>query len=240
MKIIFLGDGHLSGPDTRDQQALCKFLGELTDTDKLIITGDLFEFWIGFGSHVFPQYKDVIDKLHEVSARGTEIIYIEGNHDFHMGNYFRRTLRVKVCPKKYALTLNNKSVLVIHGDTATKSISYHLWRWFSRSLAMKIFIKLITPNMAQKIAAYLSSKSKSYKGERASAIDDELIEYTEKRLLGRYDAVIMGHSHKQTAHTIGDDTGRPIKYINTGSWQEFLNYIEFSDGEFHKKTFEDN
>lgn len=238
MKIIFLGDGHLSNPDTKDQQALCQFLGGLKDADKLVITGDLFEFWIGFGSYVFPHYSDVIDKLHEVKSRGTELIYVEGNHDFHMGRYFKETLGVTVYPKKFVLTINDKSILVMHGDTATKSLSYHLWRWFSRSLAFKIFIKFITPNMAQKIAQYLSTQSKTYKGERADAIDDELIDYAERKLLGRYDAVIMGHSHKQTAHTIGGDLGRPIKYINTGSWQEFLNYIEFSDGEFHKKTFE--
>lgn len=93
MRAIFIADAHLRHEGDENYRLLVEFLTELRGTvDTLFILGDLFEFWIGYETVPFTHYLPILKKLQELAENGTEIVYLEGNHDFHMGPFFTKTL----------------------------------------------------------------------------------------------------------------------------------------------------
>ena len=91
---IFLADAHLLHPQQDNYQRLLGFLGaQRGQLRTLYILGDLFEFWVGYRHLIFAPYVPLLNALGDLQQAGTEIVYVEGNHDFHLGPYFRDTLR---------------------------------------------------------------------------------------------------------------------------------------------------
>ena len=49
MKTLFIADAHLKNPRDRNYRALLDFLAEqLHVVDRLVLLGDIFEFWVGY------------------------------------------------------------------------------------------------------------------------------------------------------------------------------------------------
>ena len=55
MRIVFIADSHAKGPDDPSQKQLSRFLEALSNNppERLVILGDLFDFWIGTSGLVF-------------------------------------------------------------------------------------------------------------------------------------------------------------------------------------------
>jgi len=88
MRAIFLADAHLRKPGDHNYLMMLDFLDEQCGkTDILVLLGDIFEFWIGKNS-VITDYVPLIDALERLHQQGTKLVYVEGNHDFHLGPVF--------------------------------------------------------------------------------------------------------------------------------------------------------
>ena len=97
MKAIFLSDSHLKRAADPGYRALMAFLGmmkgpapaeegqgddlsiSLTD---LFLVGDIFDFWFSKGRRVYPEYREIVERLDELSKSGIRVHFCEGNHDF--------------------------------------------------------------------------------------------------------------------------------------------------------------
>ncbi|MRR35913.1 UDP-2,3-diacylglucosamine diphosphatase, partial [bacterium] len=105
MRAIFIADAHLRHEGDQNYRLLMEFLAGLRGAvDTLFILGDLFEFWIGYETVPFTHYLPILDRLKELAESGTEIVYLEGNHDFHMGPFFTETLGARVYPGPAIIT----------------------------------------------------------------------------------------------------------------------------------------
>src|SRR5260221_772282 len=79
-RTIWISDTHLA---TRGCQAeaLLDFL-KFTESDKLYLVGDIIDGWRLKKSWYWAQsHNDVIQKVLRKSRKGTEVIYVPGNHD---------------------------------------------------------------------------------------------------------------------------------------------------------------
>ena len=237
MKTVFIGDAHLKGTSDENQEAFCTFLESIKDSDikKLVIMGDLFDFWIGYNDIVFYHYLPVLNKIQELKKSGMAITYIEGNHDFSLGSYFTKELDIEVHDKSFTLNMDNKKMLIMHGDTADTSISYTFWRAFMRSIPMKALRKILSPSSAWTIANYLSKSSRKYNDERGRNIDSMLKSHALIEIDKGFDVVIMGHSHLAGIHKLSGDNHEGL-YINSGSWLN-KEYVLFENGRYEIKTF---
>src|SRR4030043_2040913 len=92
-KITIVSDVHLDQRVPERQKRIQQFLESvLPDTDRLIILGDLFEFWFGYKSVIFHYYFPILNLLWKFHQQGKTIQYVAGNHDFSMGTFFQNTL----------------------------------------------------------------------------------------------------------------------------------------------------
>ena len=235
MKIVFIADAHLKGLGDPNQESLVKFLDGLSGVDKLVILGDLFDFWTGFNEVVYYHYLPVLTSLMGLKGRGTEIVYLEGNHDFSMGGFFTGNLGASVCPEHCELEVEGRSFYLAHGDTVRMSAGYRLWRGFLRSGVFRLITRVTPPGVVWKVAGFLSGRSRKY-NKRGSFIDRRFEKFAEHRIAGGADCVVLGHSHVPGVHeeTTG---GRRGLYANPGSWLD-SSYLVYDMGEFRVERFE--
>ncbi len=228
MKAVFIADAHLNGASDPNQKKLAKFLAGLSGIDTLFILGDIFDYWSGYDEVVGKEYKEVLDSLKRVSARGIKIIYLEGNHDFSMGLFFTDTLKADVYPDYAELTLDNKRAYLAHGDAVDMSLGYRLWRGLLRSSFFRIIVRLIPPKQGWNIARRLSGKSRQYSVLKAD-VEERLKRFAQKKISEGFDIVILGHSHSAGVHEVNAGNRKGV-YGNPGSFSKDGSHLVLEGG----------
>jgi UDP-2,3-diacylglucosamine hydrolase len=171
MKVIFIADAHLKGLDDLNQKRLCTFLDGLGPLDKLVILGDLLEFWSGIKGVVYYHYFPVLAGLFTLREKGTDIIYVEGNHDFSMGPFFTDVLGAEVHAEPFEFLLDGKRFLLAHGDTVDSSIGHAIWRDFIRRFLQMVLTRTLTAAAVRRFALFLSKSSRAYNEARGKSIE---------------------------------------------------------------------
>jgi len=245
MKTLICSDVHLE--DLPEGQAnLKEFVAFLKDIDagqfnRLILLGDLFDFWFEYRHVIFSGYFDVLRALADLHDRGVELHLVCGNHDFWAGRFLENHLKMTVHHNDFRCTFGTQRALFIHGDGIDKrDYGYRLFKYLARSrLAVGLF-GLIHPDWAMAIARKVSSASRSVQKDAEPGNDraahaiarfaQEVIE------AGEADAVLCGHSHHATRMEFETPDG-PGVYINTGAWKRHRDYVEWDGEVFTQKQF---
>ena len=253
MKTIFIADGHIKGAGDPHMATLTAFLDSLTgpggvshadvggatagfEIRRLVVLGDLFEFWTDFKETVYSRYFPVLASLNRLSRQGVEIVYVEGNHDFTMGSFFTEHLGAKVAGEFYEFEEGGRRFLVGHGDTVKCDLKYRVWRGLVRSAPVSwIFKGLLNPAFALRLGIYLSSRSRAYGEERGRHIERNLIAFAGRKIADGVDFVLMGHSHVAGVHDV-DGGDRKGIYANPGSWTDG-SYLVYEDGKITLESY---
>lgn len=232
MRRVFIADAHLRNPSDENYRLLLRFFTELKGTTKtLYILGDLFEFWVGYQESVFPHYQPVLRSLEELRASGTEIVYFEGNHDFHLGRFFTETLQATIYSNPAILNLDGRRIYICHGDQINSNDrSYLFLRFLLRSRVTRTLFTQIPSPIVTRVAKHLSLRSKRKHGERNSKWNYEtlLSNFAEMRFRDSCDAVITAHYHYPLLTTTKD--GRKKTLLSIGDWITQYSYGELTDG----------
>jgi len=229
MRAIFLADAHLQEPTDHNYKVMLQFLdGLIGSVDTIFILGDFFEFWIGYPGIPFQRYIPVVESLKRLTDSGVKLVYFEGNHDFHMGDYFRDVLDATIYKKGVALNIDGKVVDLSHGDQMSSDFGYKMLRLLLHSFVTKWLTYIVPPKTADRIAVWMGKKSK---GRYVSQnLDDTYrtlaLSYAKKAFAKGSDIVISGHMHVAMEESIGSD-----KVIILGDWISLFTYAEWIDGE---------
>ena len=109
MKAVFIADAHLLDPEDANYRRLLAFLHQQRGSlSHLVLLGDIFEFWLGYRHSVFAPFVPLLEELRRQRAAGTELVFVEGNHDFHLGPYFSETLACRILPDGGVLELDGR------------------------------------------------------------------------------------------------------------------------------------
>ena len=127
VRTLFLSDIHLG---TRGCQAdkLLDFLRDY-EADTIYLVGDIVDGWQLKSNWYWPQlHNDVVQKLLRQARKGVRLLYIPGNHDEFLRDYYgthfggievlEDAIHVSACGKRY---------LVIHGDLFDVIIRHARW-----------------------------------------------------------------------------------------------------------------
>ncbi len=116
-RVLFAGDVHLrpGAPDVGR-----RFLGFLRGlpgrADRLVLLGDIFDYWIGPKHLDSADYREALDALREVTAAGLPVDFIHGNRDYFVEERFARRTGVRVAGAELRLELGGRAVHCAHGD----------------------------------------------------------------------------------------------------------------------------
>ncbi|VAW35198.1 hypothetical protein MNBD_DELTA02-134 [hydrothermal vent metagenome] len=239
MKIIFVADAHLRGIDDPNQENLTEFLSWLTAEDrrpdKLVLLGDLFDFWTGNCRVVFDHYRPVLDALLKLKEAGVKIIYLEGNHDFSMGPFFTKDLAAEVFTSSHEIDIEGQRTFLAHGDICDDSSGYRIWRWLIRSFFFRALIYILPDKMIWNIAKKLSGNSRR-NPIRSRELERRFKNFARKKIALGFDNVILAHTHIPAvkAEVANKKKGT---YANPGSFEGSKKYLQYSDGKFRVRTF---
>lgn len=133
--LVVVSDIHLHSPDDARGRALLKLLAEVEQGEvaHLVLLGDIFDFCLG--SHRFFQKKfaPIGSALEKVVQSGTEVTYIEGNHEFRLMDLPWRGVTVIPHGTHYLKLQNGMSVQAAHGDMIFSHRRYKAFRWLVKS-----------------------------------------------------------------------------------------------------------
>jgi UDP-2,3-diacylglucosamine pyrophosphatase LpxH len=226
----WISDVHLG---TRGSKAdvLLDFLKDV-EFDTLYLVGDLIDIWALRRGIYWPQeHNDVIQKLLRKGRKGTEIIYIIGNHDeflsaFH-GHYASVTLQKNAIHE----TADGRRLLIMHGhelDTVVQNMGWlaHVgdigYVFLMRCNGVVNFIRRLAGLGHWSLSAYVKAEVKnvvSFIGK----FEESIVRYAKDY---KVDGVLCGHIHTASVREI-DGTA----YYNCGDWVESCTaMVEHFDG----------
>lgn len=109
----WISDVHLGTRGSR-ADALLEFLKD-TEFETLLV-GDFIDIWALRRGIYWPQeHNDVIQKILRKGRKGTQIIYIVGNHDEFLSSFHGSYASITLQKNAIHTTVDGRRLLVIHG-----------------------------------------------------------------------------------------------------------------------------
>ncbi len=217
---VFISDVHL-GFRGSSAQYLLDFLKSV-DTKYLYLVGDIVDVWSLKRSFFWPQeHNNVLRLVLSMAKRGTQVVYIPGNHDEIFREYAGHVFgNLQIRLEALHSTADGRSLLVVHGDQFDGVIKCASWLghlgsfaydgilWVNRHFN-RVRRRLGMPYWS--LATYLKEKA----GTALTYIDafEKAVMYEAKRR--NVDGVVCGHIHRAQLMTV-----QGINYMNCGDWVE--------------------
>lgn len=238
IRTIFVSDVHLGCMHSRANEFL-EFLN-LHEPESLYLVGDLIDGWKLRKKWRWPQiYNAILDRVEELSAKGTEIFYTPGNHDNFLRDFGKRFSFVTLSDEFVHITADGRRFLIIHGDQFDKFETGAQWLSVLASFAYDVL--LTSNNLFNRLLKRKGQKKYALSSAVKSRVKQlmRFISHFEQKLAGharekRCEGIVCGHIH---APNILDIDG--VNYCNTGDWVEHCSaLIEYSDGQMEIVYFD--
>jgi UDP-2,3-diacylglucosamine pyrophosphatase LpxH len=230
-RTIWISDVHL-GTKGCQADALLDFL-KYSECETLYLVGDIVDGWRLRKSWYWPQaHNDVVQKVLRKARKGTEVIYVTGNHDEALrefaGHFFGGVLVTNETVHRMA---DGRRFLVLHGDAFDAVVKHARWLAFlgdhayNAALVVNRLVNDVRRRLGYSywsLSAYLKHKVKNAV-ELISRFEDAVAHECAERGL---DGVICGHIHHAEMRLMNG-----ILYCNDGDWVESCTaLVEHMDG----------
>lgn len=243
MNAILFSDVHLIDGTSVKTQLVIRFMQEVASRfERIYILGDLFDVWPGTNSYLIQKYQPVLSVIEQWVKEGRQVCYIEGNHDFKLGDHFIKKLGVKVVQNEIQETWNDRKVYLAHGDLGNpRDWSYKALRYLLRHPGLHGLMKFVPGKWVYDVGRRTSKASRGLQDKytftkEKEAMIRQIYRNTAEGLFEKgYDIVVMGHTH------LPDDyrkkvNDRECRYFNTGDWIKNFTYLEFDGKDFYTRT----
>lgn len=238
--LFVFSDAHLGANDpTTEELKRAKILELLSIVkergSRLVILGDLFDFWFEY-KHAIPKSQlQVIFKLADLVDAGVPVEYVSGNHDFWLSDFLTVEAGITIHRESYELNEQGQRLFFIHGDgLAPSDWKYRILKHILRNRINIALYRLLPVDWGLPLARWVSGTSRAHTSKRTdvgihdfhSAYED----YARAKLNEGFDAVLIGHLHTPLIHRWNVGV-----YINTGEFIRRFNYVEMIDGQLELK-----
>lgn len=221
-RAIWISDVHLGTPDCQ-AEALADFIGA-HECEYLYLVGDIIDGWRLKQNFYWPQeHTNVIRKILTRAKRGTQVVYVTGNHDEFLRKFVDYRLEIgniRLVNEAIHETADGRQLLVLHGDIFDVITRYHRWiavagdaLYNGMMLANRYFNGLRRraglPYFS--LSAYAKQQVKSAVNIISEFEESVAAECSRRGL----DGAVCGHIHHAEIRPIG-----PVMYYNCGDWVE--------------------
>lgn len=221
-RTIWISDIHLGTPGCQ-ADALLHFLKH-NESDTLYLVGDIIDGWQLRKSWFWPQsHNDVIQKILRKARKGTQVVFIPGNHDEAARQFAGMTFGdIPILENAVHVTADGKRLWVVHGDEFDQVVRYAKWLAYLGDTLYNFTLTLnrVLNNIRIKLGYPYWSLSQFLKQQVKNAVnfilefEHALIHEAKHR---GYDGVVCGHIHKAEIKQVDG-----LLYCNDGDWVESL------------------
>jgi UDP-2,3-diacylglucosamine pyrophosphatase LpxH len=228
---IFISDCHLGTPGCQ-AGALLEFLRG-TESEYLYLVGDIIDGWQLKRRWYWHQlHNDVMQKVLRKVRKGTQVVYVPGNHDEAARHYVGLDFGgIAIRHEATHVTRSGRRLLVTHGDRFDGVVTCAKWLALLGDQLYTFILKLNQHFNAARarmglpywsLSQFLKLRVKNAVSY-ITAFEDALAREARNR---GFDGVVCGHIHHAEIREIGD-----ILYCNSGDWVESLTaLVEAHDG----------
>jgi len=230
-RTIWISDVHLGTPGSSAAQLL-DFLKE-HESDRLFLVGDIVDGWRLKKRFYWHQtHSDFIQKIMRKARKGTEVIYIPGNHDEAAREYVGTSFAGIHVHQNFVHELaNGKRLMVMHGDEFDMVINHHKWMAHIGDFLYNWMIR--ANRLYQKYRDWrglpywsLSAFAKNNVKQAVNFIGNFEETVSGFARSNGYDGVVCGHIHHAEIKEIDG-----FIYANDGDWVESCTaLVEHYDG----------
>ncbi|MEH6462138.1 UDP-2,3-diacylglucosamine diphosphatase [Chitinimonas sp. JJ19] len=236
---IWISDVHL-GTAGCQASYLLDFLKQ-NESDYLYLVGDIIDGWALKRSWYWNQeHNDVIQKILRKARKGTQVVYIAGNHDEVVRQFIGLAFGgIDIQDEVIHTTADGRRLLVLHGDLFDGVIQCARWLAIVGDHAYTVTLKLnrwFNHVRAKLGLGYWSlSQFLKHKVKKAVNFVSQFEQAVAREAKARgLDGVICGHIHKAEMREIDG-----ILYCNDGDWVESLTaLVETYEGELKIVTWQ--
>jgi UDP-2,3-diacylglucosamine pyrophosphatase LpxH len=238
---LFISDVHLGARGSQAEKLL-DFL-RWHEADTIYLVGDIVDGWALRSGWYWPQsHNDVVQKLLRQARKGVNIVYVPGNHDEFLRDYYGTHFGgIVVSETAIHLGPDGRRYLVIHGDHFDLVVTQARWLALlgGKAYDWAIVANRVFNSLRRRFGFPYWSLSQWLKLKVKNAVN--YIGDFEKALVAEAErhgvqGVICGHIHHAAIH---EEFG--IRYLNCGDWVESCTAIaEHTDGRFEILTWSDD
>lgn len=210
----------------------------------LILNGDIIDIW-QFRKHYFPaSHMQVIKEIFSLMAKGTQVVYITGNHDESLRRYSGLQMGNLLLTDKYVMDLDGEKTWIFHGDVfdaTTKGSAKMIAKLGGQGYDMLILLNRAINwllKMVGKEKMSLSKKVKNSVKKAVSWISNFEQIAAELAIEKKYKNVICGHIHQPQIKEVKTEKGS-VTYMNSGDWIENLTSLEYNQGKWEIFQYEE-
>jgi UDP-2,3-diacylglucosamine hydrolase len=202
---LVIADLHLAVEDASSVGSFARWLETLEGVSRLLILGDLFDYWVGMSQARYAGTEEALAALARCVARGTGIDVLLGNRDFLLDAGFERRTGCRVHTEAIlGQTPDATRVLFLHGDElCTLDRRYQLLRRVLRSWPVR-FVAPRLPGLANLAARYLRRVSeKDLERKPAEEVRQQRAAAEAFALRWGADLLVCGHAHRHRDEPLG-------------------------------------
>ncbi|MGY3793025.1 UDP-2,3-diacylglucosamine diphosphatase [Aquimarina sp. 433] len=232
--LVVISDVHL-GTFGCQAKELLNYLNSIKPK-VLILNGDIVDIW-QFRKRYFPKpHLKILKKIITLASKGTEVVYITGNHDEMLRKFSDTTMGNFKLVDKLVLELDGKKAWFFHGDIFDASIQNAKWLaklggWgYDMLILLNQCINWFLIRLGKEKFS-LSKKIKNSVKKAVKYINDFEEVAAELAIQNKYSYVVCGHIHQPQMRTYKDKNGSCL-YLNSGDWIENLTSLEYHDKEW--------
>ncbi len=229
--LLFISDSHFGLGSSAEQDERRALLFACLDhyADRLtglFIMGDLFDFWFEWKHVILKRHFQVLCKLRTLSAKGIELYYLAGNHDFALSRFLEQEIGARTFLEHYDFEHEGKRFYLFHGDgLAPADWGYRILRRVFRHPVNQRLYSWLHPDFGLDLAHVCSRTSRNHTGRRWDVDGIAYREAAQRLTEDGYDYVLFSHTHEPLLEPVG----RGI-YVNTGDWLKYFSYATFESG----------
>lgn len=228
--IYLTSDIHLgvASPDT--EKAFLAWLEHCgTEASRVVLNGDLFDFWYEYRSVVPRGHTRVLGALASLVDSGIPVTLMGGNHDWWGGDFLTGEIGVDFLQKPTIIDLQGRRTLLAHGDgLGSGDLGYRILKGILRGSFTRFAFRWLHPDIGAWVARRVSKTGTHPGGPSAKQMARSrfLEQWAVTQLEGspELDMVILGHTHVPVLREVCP--GR--HYLNPGDWMVGRSYAVIS------------
>nr|WP_303652560.1 UDP-2,3-diacylglucosamine diphosphatase [Paludisphaera mucosa] len=212
-----MSDVHLREDRPERGRRLVQFVERLAPGDRLLIAGDLCDFWMGSRGTPEDLAKDeTLRALIAFREAGGSLTILPGNHDLWLVPFYERTLGATILSEPALVESHGLRLHIVHGHLLG---ARRKWKAAMESREFFRSFGALPHTAARALDVVLEAKNR-----RGLAADEQrhlavFREYAD-HLQDGADIVVFGHVHRAV-----DLPGRP-RLVVLGGWQNRVSYLE--------------
>ncbi len=229
--VLFVSDTHLTPAFPEGIDRFLRFLrGPCAAASRVILLGDLFDFWVSPSQARTPALARILTGLSRLAATGVDVGFVEGNRDFAASPELRAA-GVRSLPDVGVLTSGGRRVAFTHGDLlCTRDVRYQALRRVARTQIVRHVLRVLPERAAISLGEGAREGSRRETTRKAEG-DMGLVPEAVAALLRdrNADALVCGHVHWGRRYSLAVE-GTPRDVVVLSAWEDAGTYARVEAG----------